>query len=134
MTIALFVCFSFFDETILYAITPLFLRVFYIPSGQDYEYYTFFNMFEPDLYRNSILRRFGFESPYADTSVDIAVGEYFNPNVEGIRANNGLISEAFANFGMVGCVILPIILVFFRNFGIPLLVPYTKDFGRITQF
>lgn len=23
---------------------------------------------------------------------------------------------------------------FFRNFGIPLLVPYTKDFGRITQF
>lgn len=91
-------------------------------------------MFEPDLYRNSILRRFGFESPYADTSVDIAVGEYFNPNVEGIRANNGLISEAFANFGMVGCVILPIILCFFRNFGIPLLVPYTKDFGRITQF
>lgn len=116
LTIALFVCFSFFDETILYAITPLFLRVFYIPSGQDYEYYTFFNMFEPDLYRNSILRRFGFESPYADTSVDIAVGEYFNPNVEGIRANNGLISEAFANFGMVGCVILPIILVFYIKF------------------
>lgn len=25
-------------------------------------------------------------------------------------------------------------LNFFRNFGIPLLVPYTKDFGRITQF
>lgn len=23
---------------------------------------------------------------------------------------------------------------FFRNFGIPLLVPYTKDFERITQF
>ena len=23
---------------------------------------------------------------------------------------------------------------FFRNFGIPLLVPYTKNFGRITQF
>lgn len=22
----------------------------------------------------------------------------------------------------------------YRNFGIPLLVPYTKDFGRITQF
>lgn len=22
----------------------------------------------------------------------------------------------------------------FRNFGIPLLVPYTKDFERITQF
>lgn len=22
----------------------------------------------------------------------------------------------------------------FRKFGIPLLVPYTKDFGRITQF
>lgn len=27
------------------------------------------------------------------------------------------------------------VLVFiFRNFGIPLLVPYTKDFERITQF
>ena len=25
-------------------------------------------------------------------------------------------------------------LVFFTNFGIPLLVPYTKDFERITQF
>ena len=23
---------------------------------------------------------------------------------------------------------------FFSNFGIPLLVPYIKDFGRITQF
>ena len=23
---------------------------------------------------------------------------------------------------------------FYRNFGIPLLVPYTKDFERITQF
>lgn len=24
--------------------------------------------------------------------------------------------------------------IFFSNFGIPLLVPYIKDFGRITQF
>lgn len=116
LTIVIFVCFVVFNETILYAIAPLFFRAFYIPSGQDYEYYTFFKIFEPDFYRNSILRRFGFESPYANTSVDIAVGEYFKPEVEGIRANNGLISEAFANFGMVGCVILPIILVVYIKF------------------
>ena len=27
-----------------------------------------------------------------------------------------------------------ILALFFCNFGIPLLVPYTKDFERITQF
>lgn len=86
-------------------------RVFFCPSGMDYDYYIFFNEFEPDYYRNSFLRRFGFESPYASSSVDIAVGEYFNPAIDGIRANNGLISEAFANFGMIGCVIFPIIIV-----------------------
>lgn len=47
-------------------------------------------------------------SPYSSTSVDIAVGEYFSPEVEGIRANNGLISEAYANFGNEGCFILPL--------------------------
>lgn len=29
---------------------------------------------------------------------------------------------------------MAISLKIYCNFGIPLLVPYTKDFGRITQF
>lgn len=99
------------NTTIQLGVSFVFWRVFYVPSGMDYEYYTFFNLFEQDYYRNSIFSRFGMNSPYSSTSVDIAVGEYFSPEVEGIRANNGLISEAYANFGNEGCFILPFILV-----------------------
>lgn len=106
------------SEPLQLGVSLVFWRVFYVPSGMDYEYYTFFNLFEPDYYRNSILSRFGVNSPYSLTSVDIAVGEYFSPEVEGIRANNGLISEAYANFGNEGCLILPFILVlYFKIIG-----------------
>ncbi|MBO5380589.1 MAG: hypothetical protein J6A40_00660 [Bacteroides sp.] len=101
------------QEEIQKAISFVIWRVFYVPSGMDYEYYTFFNLFEPDFYRNSIFRRFGAESPYSSSSVDIAVGEYFSPEVIGIRANNGLISEGFANFGNWGAFILPFILIIY---------------------
>ena len=101
------------QDEIQKAISFVIWRVFYVPSGMDYEYYTFFNLFEPDFYRNSIFRRFGAESPYSSSSVDIAVGEYFSPEVIGIRANNGLISEGFANFGNWGAFILPFILIIY---------------------
>ena len=100
-------------EVIQLGISFVLWRALFIPSGMDFEYYTFFNIFEPDYYRNSIFSRFGAESPYANSAVDIAVGEYFSPGIEGIRANNGLISEAFANFGLAGYLIFPIILVLY---------------------
>ncbi len=113
---ALFLVLLFINnEIISLAVSLVIWRVFFCTAGMDYEYYTFFNRFEPDYYRNSFLSRLGLESPYGSTSVDIAVGEYFNPAIEGIRANNGLLSEAFANFGMIGCVILPIIIVIYMK-------------------
>lgn len=113
LSLVLFACLLIKSDIISTGISFVVWRVFFCPSGMDYQYFVFFNKFEPDYYRNSILRRLGFESPYSNSSVDIAVGEYFNPSVDGIRANNGLLSEAFANFGMVGCFILPIILVIY---------------------
>lgn len=101
------------NDTLQFALSFIIWRALFVPSGMDFEYYTFFNLFEPDYYRNSILRRIGFDSPYASSSVDIAVGEYFNPEIEGIRANNGLISEAYANFGVNYYFLFPIILIIY---------------------
>lgn len=101
------------NETFQIGTSFVLWRTFFVPSGMDYEYYTFFKIFEPDYYRNSVLRRLGFVSPYKDSSVDIAVGEYFNPEIDGIRANNGLISEAYANFGSYGCILFPILIIMY---------------------
>ncbi len=110
----LFLVFLFINnEEINKLISLVIWRIFFCPGGMDYEYYTFFNIFEPDYYRNSVLRRLGFESPYASSSVDITVGEYFNPGIEGIRANNGLLSEAYANFGIELFFLYTFLLVFY---------------------
>ena len=101
------------NDTLKTAVSFIIWRSIFVSSGIDYQYYTFFNIFDPDYYRNSFLSRFGFESPYSTSSVDIAVGEYFNPDIDGIRANNGLLSDAYANFGSIGCLLYPIMLIFY---------------------
>lgn len=120
-------CTAFFmNDALQLGMSFIIWRSLFVPSGMDFEYYTFFNIFEPDFYRNSIFRRFGLESPYSQSSVDIAVGEYFNPEIEGIRANNGLISEAYANFGNLGCIIFPLILIIYIKF-ISSFAKYTEE-------
>lgn len=82
-------------------------RMMFLTNRLNYYYFDFFTKYTPDYFRQSFLRNFGFSSPYG--SIDHLIGEvYFNRASMG--ANSGLISDAMANLGLVGIVIMPLFL------------------------
>jgi hypothetical protein len=89
-------------------------RVMLLPSLLDYHYFDFFSTYSPDYYQQSFLRHFGFES-YYDTDIPFLIGaDYFNrPEM---RSNNGLLSDAYSNFGFWGVFILPIFVIYTLKF------------------
>lgn len=58
---------------------------------------------------------------YLERCLQSAMSQSYK-NIEIIVVNDGSMDNT------------PVIIENLRNFGIPLLVPYTKDFERITQF
>jgi hypothetical protein len=89
-------------------------RIIYIPSQLGYNYITFFDKNEYLYLRESILRHI-FQSPYPVSSDFYIVGE--NTDVlTGIRANNGMWGDAYANFAYVGMLIYPFALIFVMNY------------------
>ena len=86
-------------------ISMLTRRVFFLPVRISKDYFDFFTHNQPDYFRQSFLRFFGFESPYS--SIPLMVGQiYFN--APSMNANNGLISDAITNLGYTGVVVFPI--------------------------
>lgn len=85
-------------------------RIIYLPSQLGYNYITFFDKNEYLYLRESILRHI-FQSPYPVSSDFYIVGE--NTDVlTGIRANNGLWGDAYANFAYGGMLVYPFALIF----------------------
>ncbi|NJC19049.1 MULTISPECIES: O-antigen polymerase [Butyricimonas] len=86
------------------------IRSLFTPSKIDYYYYDFFQTHEFDYFRQSFLRWFGVSSPY---KVDIAriIGNEYYGNIDN-SANNGLFSDAYKNFGVIGIFVFPFILVY----------------------
>lgn len=84
-------------------------RVFFFPNQLGYNYYDYFTTFQPDYFRQSFLRWFGFVSPYGELSHLIGEVYYSMPDM---GANNGLISDAITNCGRIGVIIMPAILAF----------------------
>lgn len=84
-------------------------RVFFFPNQLGYNYYDYFTTFQPDYFRQSFLRWFGFNSPYGELSHLIGEVYYSMPDM---GANNGLISDAITNCGRIGVIIMPAILAF----------------------
>ena len=109
--------FSFFglisiSETIIsknmFIINFIIRRVFFLPNLLHFYYYDFFTKNTPDYFRQSFLRYFNFRSPYP--IIDNMIGDiYFNKPEMG--ANNGLISDAFTNFGLIGIIIMPLFVI-----------------------
>ncbi|MCL2291125.1 MAG: hypothetical protein FWC34_10585 [Bacteroidetes bacterium] len=89
-------------------------RVMLLPNLLDYYYFDFFSTFSPDYYHQSFLRHFGFES-YYDTEIPFLIGgDYFNrPEM---RSNNGLLSDAYSNFGFWGVFITPVFVIYTLKF------------------
>lgn len=80
----------------------------FVPNLLNYNYYDFFSSNSPDYFQQSFLRYFGFDSAYSGIGHLIAVVYYNSPEAS---ANNGLLSDAYANMGFVGIFIMPFVLV-----------------------
>ena len=85
-------------------------RMLFLPNLLNIYYHDFFSKNEFDYFRSSVVRLFGFTSPYANTKIPYIIGEtYFNaPNM---YTNNGLFSDAYMNLGIAGIVVLPFFIV-----------------------
>jgi hypothetical protein len=66
-------------------------------------------MNEFDLFRQGILGRLGFSSPYINKIPNIIGGVYFNNY--STSSNNGLFSDAYYNLGVAGMFIMPILII-----------------------
>ena len=84
-------------------------RVFFIPAKLHYVYYNYFSTHEFDYFRQSFFKYFT-ESPYKD-NIGFLMG-YEDIGDFTARANNGLFTDAYYNFGIIGVLIFPLILVF----------------------
>ena len=83
-------------------------RVFFIPAKLHYSYYEFFSQNELDYFRQSFFKLF-LESPYKD-NIGFIIG-HEDSGEWGGRANNGLFSDAYYNFGIVGVITFPVLVV-----------------------
>ena len=83
-------------------------RVLFIPAKLHYTYYDFFSNNELDYFRQSFFIFFT-ESPYKENIGFLMA--YEDVQFWGGRANNGLFSDAYYNFGDIGVFIFPIIVV-----------------------
>lgn len=83
-------------------------RVMILPVYLNSRYVDFFSNNQPDFFRRSFLKLLGFSSQY--NNLEFLIGDiYFNKPL--MRCNNGLLSEAVTNFGVVGIVLGPILLI-----------------------
>ena len=91
-------------------VTAITYRLLFIPAEAHYYYFDFFHNQEKLLLRQSVLRRF-FQNSYSEqVSVLIGSNSKYNLTADYNNLNNGLVSDAYANFGVVGVFIYPIVI------------------------
>ncbi len=88
-------------------------RVLFFPAIISLEYFDYFSAHGPDYFRQSFLRHLGLQSPY-DKSIAHTIGDAMG--YPGMSANNGLFSDAYANLGALGMLVMPLFLVLFLRF------------------
>lgn len=89
-------------------------RVFYSTSLSNWYYIDFFKNNEKLYLIDSALgwtKRFGFSSPHGNESISRIIGRVYYNNLE-MNASSGTIADAFSNFGWMGVILYPLLLVF----------------------
>lgn len=86
-------------------------RMLFIPPFMGTLYFDFFSSHELDYLRASVLRRFGFVSPYTNIPRYIGQVYFSNVGIMAMNANTGLCGDAFSNFGYGSLLIVPLIIV-----------------------
>ena len=89
-------------------------RMLFLPEHLNIFYYDFFSQNEKDFFRQSIFRRIGLESPY-EKPINSIIG-YMHSGSWSEGANNGMFSDAYANLGAIGMLIMPFIIVLALRF------------------
>lgn len=107
-----FIEYNVFNHSLLY--NYFIRRLFFIPSLLNQYYYDYFSCHMVDLFRQSILGKIGFVSPY-NTPIQKIIGTvYFSS--QNMLANNGLFSDAYMNFGKLGVIVMPFLVVLALRF------------------
>ena len=100
---------EYFITKTFYICNYVIRRVMIVPAALSTFYFDFFSKNSPDFWRQSIMRWLGFKSQYTE-NISYIIGEtYFNDSL--MMANNGMIGDAFANFGWIGIIFFPLLLV-----------------------
>lgn len=113
-------------KTMLFALID---RLIEIPSSAHYYYYDFFQTNELLLLRQSCFKLF-FNDPY-DLPVSVIIGSspvYMSGKYNNL--NNGLFSDAYSNFGIIGCLILPFLI----NYSFYVLSKYFQSLDECIQY
>lgn len=85
-------------------------RIMFLPCYIGNCYFDFFSKNEPDFFKESLLRFVGVRSRYLEHGgVTLTIGETYYRS--GVNFNNGLSSDAIANLGILGCIIMPVALI-----------------------
>ncbi|MEE0706528.1 MAG: hypothetical protein UCH28_09135 [Adlercreutzia sp.] len=84
-------------------------RMMFVPALLNAEYFDFFQTHPIDLYAQSLLSKIGFDSNYNEGIPFIIASIYHGAPEQ--SANNGLFADAYANLGIVGCIIMPALYV-----------------------
>lgn len=85
-------------------------RVLFIPALLNYHYYDHFSLVEPDFFcSGQIGKLLGVPEQYSHGISRFIGYKYFAKDQ--MAANNGLFSDAYANLGLSGCIIMPVILL-----------------------
>lgn len=92
-----------------YLVNFIVRRLLFLPNLLHIFYFDFFKNNELDYFRQGIIGRLGFDSPYNSPIPNIIGGHYFNADT--MIANNGLFSDAFYNLGTIGILVLPIFII-----------------------
>lgn len=89
-------------------------RTMFTPHKMCHDYFTCFSVMEPDYWRSSFLRYFGYESPYGQITYFIGI---YNGTLS--NCDNGLVGDAFGNFGYYSLFIYPFLyLLLFISYNI----------------
>lgn len=90
-----------------YIIDVFIRRVLFIPGLLSYYYYDFFRFNTFDYFRQGVLGKIGFTSPYVKP-IPKMIGElYFMDSY----ANVGLLSDSYYNLGIPGVIIMPLFII-----------------------
>ena len=89
-------------------------RMMLVTNYISYQYYDYFSAHSVDFLFRGILRRFGFISQY-NIPIPRLIGlEYYGDIAT--NANNGMIGDAFSNFGWLGLVLFPLLIILALRF------------------